>query len=494
MADAEELGNPRSQEHGSPAFPRLTGFQGRFDWQARAPSSKRHAFCLRCEKVAQMDDFYAFLRKKGLSEKNLARKIESWSNTETLDFAKEACLLLREQPEKPGTIFRFSASSTLSGAPFPCSSTECRLERLDPLARFAALYADQVYIQNPLERYYFWERIGDENKQIVAGDVLCLLYLRPLFEAGLLSVKNGTVALCEECLAQQVALEEETRERLERPRKRLQERYLKNVEVYVVKRENETFLTCQGPEQLLGHSTVDFMGNLPKPLVEKFAKGEHKVSKRDVRKYGFVDSWVDSIMSDLFRQNIDVYLSRSQYLTDREIDLDVVTSVGEPETIHDCKSLLAGLSHTVPAVQGVRLDRLVRLRQKESEAFEVYRDALGRVLNQARALKPKEMRQLIEDEVRPEVHRIEHAVKNARRLLLESLTRDLIVSTGFIAVGLFGGFLSPRAAEVVTTLGGLNFVRSVAEKVSQVQKDPAGVVEKPYYFLWKLKRQGSVGR
>ena len=442
-----------------------------------------------------MDDFYAFLHKKGLSEKNSARKIDSWSNTKTLDFAKEASLLLREQPEKSGTIFRFSASSTLSGAPFPCSSIECRLERLDSLARFAALYADQVYIQNPLERYYFWEHIGDENKQIVAGDVLCLLYLRPLFEAGLLSVKNGTVALCEECLAQRVALEEEIGERLERPRKRLQEIYSKNVEVYVVKRENETFLTCQGPEQLLGHSSVDFIGDLPKPLVAKFAsKGEHKVSKRDVRKYGFVDSWVDSIIKDLFRQNIDVHFSKSQYLTDREVDLNVVTSVGEPETIHDCKSLLAGLSHTVPAVQGVRLDRLVRLRQKESEAFEVYRDALGRVLNQARALKPKEMRQLIDDEVRPEVHKIEQAVKNARRLLVESLTRDLVVSAGFIAVGLFGGFLSPRAAEVVTALGGLTFARSVAEKVSQVRKDPAGVVEKPYYFLWKLKRQGSVGR
>jgi len=74
------------------------------------------------------------------------------------------------------------------------------------------------------------------------------------------------------------------------------------------------------------------------------------------------------------------------------------------------------------------------------------------------------------------------------------LTRDLVVSAGFIAVGLFGGFLSPRAAEVVTALGGLTFARSVAEKVSQVRKDPAGVVEKPYYFLWKLKRQGSVGR
>jgi hypothetical protein len=175
-------------------------------------------------------------------------------------------------------------------------------------------------------------------------------------------------------------------------------------------------------------------------------------------------------------------------LTDREIDLDIVTSIGEPDVIRTSKSFLAGLSHSIPTIEDVRLDKLIRLRQKEGEAFEVYRDALHRVLNQARALKPEEMRELIDDEIRPEIHKIERTIKNTRRLLVDSLTRDILVSTGYIAIGLFSGFLSPQAAEIVTTLGGLAFAKSVVEKVTQLRTDSGDALENPYYFLWKLKK------
>ena len=77
------------------------------------------------------------------------------------------------------------------------------------LLTFAALYADKVYIENPLERYF--SRLPPDSLDIlsVGGDILTLLYLRPLFKAGGLGIRNNIVCLCKECLAKQEAIEEE---------------------------------------------------------------------------------------------------------------------------------------------------------------------------------------------------------------------------------------------------------------------------------------------
>jgi len=386
------------------------------------------------------EEFYKYIRRRGISEENVFRKLDSWGPNEILDFVQEAYLALRAQPEKTESIFAFSANSSLSGAPFPYASINCRLNKIDSVARFAALYADQVFIENPFEKYVHYKSIYDPrtNKIIIAGDILGLLYLRPLFQAGLLSTRHNILLLCSECKDEVENLEREVAEQLDKARKQLQKKYLREVKVHIEKREDEVFLSYAGPEHLVEHGIIDFIGQLPQPLLEKCGSvGARQLTNREIKEYDLTSWFVDPILKDIFQQNIHVCRHRTQYLTDREIDLDIVTSIGEPDVIRTSKSFLAGLSHSIPTIEDVRLDKLIRLRQKEGEAFEVYRDALHRVLNQARALKPEEMRELIDDEIRPEIHKIERTIKNTRRLLVDSLTRDILVSTGYIAIGLF---------------------------------------------------------
>lgn len=97
-------------------------------------------------------EFYEYLRKKRVSNRNVVRKLHSWNSNKILDFVHDAYLTLREQPRNTQSIFNSSANASLSGAPFPCAAIGCRLDNLDSLARFATLYADTVYIANLFEK------------------------------------------------------------------------------------------------------------------------------------------------------------------------------------------------------------------------------------------------------------------------------------------------------------------------------------------------------
>ena len=50
-------------------------------------------------------------------------------------------------PQESG-LLTHSASFSLGGSAWPCSTLECRLEKSRQLAQFAAFYSDKIYIRN----------------------------------------------------------------------------------------------------------------------------------------------------------------------------------------------------------------------------------------------------------------------------------------------------------------------------------------------------------
>lgn len=110
----------------------------------------------------------------------------------------------------------------------------------------------------------------------IVGDILGLLHLRPLFEAGLLSVRNNILLLCAEHLDELEAIERRVSKQLDKARKRLQRRYLKEVHFQITNWDDEVFVSCTGPEYLVEHGTHDIIGQLPQPLLEEYVLGEHE--------------------------------------------------------------------------------------------------------------------------------------------------------------------------------------------------------------------------
>jgi hypothetical protein len=105
-----------------------------------------------------MKKVFDLLRSKGLTnhEKIEYAIMSKWTLNDIINFNERLLDEIEEQPEGHDEItnFNFVANSGLSAQTSgPCVEWNCRLRRVDRLARFAALYSDRIYVQNYFDQY-----------------------------------------------------------------------------------------------------------------------------------------------------------------------------------------------------------------------------------------------------------------------------------------------------------------------------------------------------
>jgi hypothetical protein len=157
------------------------------------------------------------------------------------------------------------------------------------------------------------------------------------------------------------------------------------------------------------------------------------------------------------------------------------------------------LSHPLAFVDNVPLKRLLKLRASEGEAFNVYRDSVRQVLNNAQGKSSRELREAFEDQIRPELNKIELTIKNTRRLTALSTLTDVTVLFAAISIAAFSGLLPvgliPRdILNVGAMLGGWQGVRGLASKLSTLRSVPKEAAENRFVFLWRIQRKASTRR
>ena len=113
----------------------------------------------------------------------------------------------------------------------------CRTRRADELGRFAALYADKVYIHNfltdPLAALkHDVEQHEDIVRENFYDDLSVLAHLRPIIEAGKVTVVTPGGVSCAQCLAEQ-AWGKDAGERLGKEFDNLEEQLLREMQVSV---------------------------------------------------------------------------------------------------------------------------------------------------------------------------------------------------------------------------------------------------------------------
>ncbi|MCX6039004.1 MAG: hypothetical protein NTW99_14200 [Chloroflexi bacterium] len=153
------------------------------------------------------------------------------------------------------------------------------------------------------------------------------------------------------------------------------------------------------------------------------------------------------------------------------------------------RALIDGFSHDIPYISNVPINKLIELRQKEGEAFEVYRDALNRALMQIDDSSVPRARQVFSDTVLPELHKINNAIKNSRKLLKRSIAQELLLGAGFIGIGLFSGLVPATFGECLAAVGGYSFITGIANEIKNLATEPPEIRENSYYFLWKIQKQ-----
>jgi len=289
-------------------------------------------------------------------------KFESLQNT-----ADELCMVSPFLWKPVRNPFSFLASSSLSGAVNTCFDPSCRISRAKALGRFAALYADTVLIRDPFEGILN-EEDSDKLRLDFAITLEVLESLRAEIEAGVVLFAPTDFPLCEDGLKKFSQVELAIKEQVFNASDQIIEHVIEQLEVNVVSKAENDCISIRGTEEFDSHSKISIF-NLD--VRSRLGNGQ-KLTKDEVR--GVVQRWIlDPSLIDLQYRHIISWLYDVKYLTDRPVDADLLRVLGENAGLRP-PQLSAQANHPLPFVDGLDTKTLLKLRQDDGEAFQVYRD------------------------------------------------------------------------------------------------------------------------
>ncbi len=380
--------------------------------------------------------------------------------TSLLDFAVESSFSVPMQVHGATPKFGFMANTPLSGGSSPCSEIDCRIARVDTLARFAALYADHVAIRNPFADYSPDMPVSILRQRLV-GDIAVMLRLEPLIEAGVVTVTPPVVAMCARCSSVFEAQRDQLVEAIQSAEDGLVERYMGRI---TVKRESTGCVGVYGPEEFVVHG-AQFFQTPP----ESVFSGRLTRS----RKERLVRAVISPLLEDVYHHHIHSRHTGLNYLTDRELDLAVIRSVGGPALKPINRALMKGLSHSVPIIMRMPIQEILQLRTEEAESFAVYRHAIASIVRDADLSTDTAIEDVFEAKLLPELAKVDLAVKNAHKLASRGIKHEVGISAAAISMGMLVGTVQPTIGAVLAALGGLGAVKAIAEKAIAAVSPPS---------------------
>lgn len=320
------------------------------------------------KKDKKIGDFFDYLKEKGLSQNSIENVILNWELTQALDFITESKELLPFSKKKSTSVFDFVANSSLSGGSHPCAGVKCRLSRVDQLARFAALYADTVLIQDPLPILvnHYNEGFGDANKYELIAGLHVLYQLKPLLEKGIVGFAATKFHFCKDCY--QELVRDTHFEQAEANANAILERmYLRNVKFSLIERDNIPIpvIEVTGPDELVEHGRSYALPLYNKEFKEDLAKFStsklpFELTEKLLKKYGVLEGFISPFINDITVQNLYSELYDTQYVTDHEIDFEIITSINDAQTNTLSRALVEGFSHSIPFLADVELSKLLK--------------------------------------------------------------------------------------------------------------------------------------
>lgn len=417
------------------------------------------------------------------------------SRDELFEFSEVFSLISRHHGQKTARrneLFSFTANSALSGGSHPCASPGCRLERTESLIAFAALYADEVYIQQPFEGISLRDpsSIREVDRRNLIAGIYTYRMLRPLIARGVVKYAHDLNPFCgyhNATLAQPLTQKIHTKsEALAAMITRL---LLDSCSVTLNQTDRQRpFFEISGPEGVIEHGKVYFHAFQPIPSVfRKFQKKRpiHTLSKAEMEDSGVLGMVVKPIVRDITFQEWHTTLNGTSYLCDNAAHIALVSSVNNEAFTADSAAFSSALKHHLPQIYSRDPNTLLELREREAEAFFVYRDKLRKLLQGATRWNEKEVSRVFRDEVLPEINGLKKRINDWKTNTRESLGEKLIFGTGAVTLGLYAGILPADIGQLVAALGGTSAAAGVLMDWNKTLKEKQQARTSDFYFLWE---------
>jgi hypothetical protein len=392
--------------------------------------------------------------------------------------------------------FSFLASRSLRGG--ECGAYPCRMQKLDLLGRYAALYANRVilplYLSDPAK-----VKSANQAAREVSEAALPLLRLRPLVDAGLVfpvvMVSFHCVHTKEWCdmmssLVHDVA---------DHSAKDLQEEFVVKYQVPERSPTGRSTIYIDGPEDFVDHGSVVQLFDEGTGWKQKSWKYDREgmVELRGQRKVASLEYLFNAIAEDT-----TFYLAygrnrNARYLTTRPGEaflLDWLTD--DDEVSASSAALNAYLAHSLPLLGDLPLTKLLKIRREEREPFHRYRLAVQQILievaGKKKRISKKEVKELFRDRIEPELTKMKAELYQERRRQVRRIVGGIGSIAASVALGAFGGIVPVVAKAAMVATGGVVGTGLLGKAAQSSCEHGASVKEKnDFYFLLRLTQEAK---
>jgi hypothetical protein len=436
--------------------------------------------------------------------------LEKLSRTEILDLLQQSNELTSAvELSRENSLFSQSASLSLSGGRTPCVNLECRLRRVRNLAQYAALYADKVYAYNNLAYHLARHDEPDEEelKADVFDDLIILGYLRPLIEAGRIVLITPPEEFCPRCFGYKFA-EKQFRKKTKSLYKWLNDKFLNDTQVELQRCGPAYGFLVSGSEVLLEHGSAALVfKDLPEELSKK-TRIMAKIDRGDTVKLSrsILERIVQlhrifalDILQNVFFELACAQCLNTAFLTERELHIESLNYLSQ-DSISSERNLLIQkhLTSLVPFVSSARVEDLLKLREKESDSFIIFRQALTKAVEEYRSnldrpFGPSDARQLFGDVIEPGLSKLDQTIKSATRKLLKGTAARVIAWAGAISFGCYTGFVPSDLIQAATALGLTQVLVELGAPLLSSRFRKEDMASKDMYFLWQVRELSNKG-
>ncbi len=424
--------------------------------------------------------------------------ISNASADDIFELAEKMALSIRYHFHPDGTPnrnFSFIANSSLSGGRHPCSYSECRIKKLDELVSFSSLYADEVYIQNPFEEVLIAgpESVNEISRQELIYGIHNYIYLKPLIEKGIIKYAQNMVALCQkhsDTLANPISAEIIRKEN--QLYSLLEDQLAERCTIsFDIGKGAGPFLKFEGPKGIIDHGVIylHLSGELPEAISRLMDKNlPYIFSRAEMLSEGMLSIIIDPIIKDLSNQEWHSAFYGTSYLCDNPTQMKIAAKLNSESYAASSSAFNKGMSHCLPLVYAKDLSAIVKLREKEGEAFSVYRDKVHSLLKSTNRWSEVEVAEAFRDQILPEINLIDKKIKDWKLKTRESLKEKVIFGTGAVSIGLYAGMLPPNIGQLVAAIGGGSAIAGAVMDYNKTLKDRIEARSNDFYFLWQANQ------
>lgn len=406
-------------------------------------------------------------------------------------------IIYHHKPEQHNNRnFTFTANSSLSGGGNFCSSLDCRMSKLDELVSFASLYADCIYIRHPFEKIYLhgFDKFSDNSRLEFINGIILFYYLEPFIKKGIIKYVNEGVTLCKnhwDSLG--IPLEEKIKSQEKKLTNLLEEYLLSHCSITFNSNSKGNFLEFkEKKEELIPHSRYYLYFYPPYPnFIQKLKnkKTPYVIPIDEIKKYDLFQYIINGIIDDVSIQEWHSNFYNTSYLSDNKRNLDIIKNLNSEVSIANATSFEKALNHNLPVIFYKDAQDILNLRERENEAFQVYRDKLNSILQtKSQSWNDKELSELFRDQILPELNIINKKVNNWKSNLRSNVRDSIYIGAGSVSIGLYSGILPPEIGNILALFGGGKAISDILVNYKNSFNDKNEAYKNDFYFLWQANK------